>query len=110
MDGVSVLSGCVMSVCFSDFDELLDLEDFFDDFLDDFFDDFFIIREYDPSFDAFAVKEMESSRDDVRSMEDDAVVGFVIDRRTNVETTNAALMFLVTIMIVFILLSFLMYN
>ena len=81
-----------MSILFSDFDDLLDLEE-----LEDFFDDFFIIREYDPSF---VVKEMEASGgEDVRSIEEEAVDGLVIVRRTNVEMAKAMSIFLERIIV-----------
>ena len=87
-----------MSVCLSDLDDLLDLEDL-EDFLDDFLDDFFIIREYDPLLDRFVAEEMEGSYDGFRSMEGDAVVVLIIVRRTNVEMANAVFVFLVTVIV-----------
>ena len=95
MDGIFVRRVGMISFCLSDLDDLLDLEDF-DDFLDDFLEDFFINREYDPLLDGFVGEETEASFDGFRSMEEDAVVGFIIVRRTNVEMTNVALIFLVT--------------
>ena len=95
MDGIFVRRVGVISFCLSDLDDLLDLEDF-EDFLDDFLEDFFINREYDPLLDGFVGKEMEASFDVFRSMEEDAVVVLIIVRRTNVEMTNVALIFLVT--------------
>ena len=98
MDGIFVRRVGVISFCLSDLDDLLDLEDF-DDFLDDFLEDFFINREYDPLLDGFVGEEMEASFDVFRSMEEDAVVVLIIVRRINVEMTNVALIFLVTVIV-----------